>query len=40
MINTKTIMSMTGMAALWNTSAVDAVTDSSVSAFHGGIQRT
>ena len=29
---------MTGMAALWNTSAVDAVIASSVSAFHSGIQ--
>ena len=27
---------MTGMAALWNTSAVDAVTASSVSDFHNG----
>ena len=31
---------MTGMAALWNTSAVDAVTASSVSAFHSGIQHS
>ena len=28
---------MTGMVALWNTSAVDAVTATSVSAFHSGI---
>ena len=28
------------MAALWNNSAVGAVTASSVSAFHSGIQRT
>ena len=42
MINTKTIYYnvMTGMAALWNTSVVDAVTASSVNAFHSGIQRT
>ena len=44
MSNTKTVNynvndSMTGLAALWNTSAVDAVTVSSVSAFHSGIQR-
>ena len=36
----KTIMSMTGVAALWNTSAVAAVVASSVSPFHIGIQRT
>ena len=45
MINTKTIyynvnVWMTGMATLWNTSTVDAVTASSVSAFHSGIQGT
>ena len=45
MINTNTIYYnvsdwMTGMAALWNTFAVDAVTVSSVSAFHSGIQRS
>ena len=29
---------MTGMAALWDTSAVDALTASAVSAFNSGIQ--
>ena len=32
-------MSMTLMAALWNTSAVNVVTASSVNALHSGIQR-
>ena len=45
MSNTKTVYydvndRMTRMAALWNTSSVDAVTASSVSALHSGIQRT